>query len=235
MTLPAVAYGAVAAWQPEPMDRGGFFQNYCSILYGGAASEIAKALQALDDAQQAMASALGTEDMFRLWDDPFATPVLSRLRAHAEHLRKARLLAESAQERLQSVAARYRESLASFLFGARLLDYAGMKFLYAAEIADNYAKLGPSPTRADLSFWLGRQAGDRNHSRASDLMDLITELREIYRQQWQAEYTPYRLRSALGRFDAEYEYWRRFQAKLWEFRRTYKAGSPLPPLDSLRP
>jgi hypothetical protein len=76
--------------------------------------------------------------------------------------------------------------------------------------------------------------GDRNHARAADLMDLITELRELYRAAWQAEYTPYRLGAALGRFDAEYEYWRRFQAKLWEMRRNFKEGSPLPALDSLR-
>jgi hypothetical protein len=42
-----VAYGAIAAWQRDP--------NYC-----------AAGLQALDDAQQAMAAAVGTEDMFRL-------------------------------------------------------------------------------------------------------------------------------------------------------------------------
>lgn len=155
-------------------------------------------------------------------------------RTHVQDLRRARLQAETAQEQLQDAAARYPESLAGFLFGARLLDYAGMKFLYAVEIADIFAKLDSSATRADISFWLGRQAGDRNHSRVGDLMDLITELREIYRVQWQVEYTPYRLGSALGRFDAEYEYWRKFQSRLWEVRRTFREGSPLPALDSLR-
>jgi len=65
-------------------------------------------------------------------------------------------------------------------------------------------------------------------------MDLITELKDLYKHEWEAEYTPYRLGSALGRFDAEYEYWRRFQARLWELRRGFRPGTPLPPLDSLR-
>jgi hypothetical protein len=65
-------------------------------------------------------------------------------------------------------------------------------------------------------------------------MDLIAELRDIYRAQWLTEYTPYRLGTALGRFDAEFEYWRRFQARLWDMRRGFQQGKPLPPLDSLR-
>jgi hypothetical protein len=36
------------------------------------------------------------------------------------------------------------------------------------------------------------------------------------------------LAAALGRFDAEYEYWRRFQAKLWEVRRTFQEGKRSP-------
>ena len=235
MTQPGVAYGAVAAWQRDPVDRAGFFPNYCTAVYGsGMSANVAAALQELDDAQQSMASALGTEDALRLWDDPFAPQTLSRVRAHAQDLRNARLKAEDAQERLESVAPQNPESLASFLLGARLLDYAGMKFLYAAEIANNYEKLDATATRADISFWLGREASDRNHGRTVDLMDLITELRDVYRVQWQAEYTPYRLGPALGRFDAEYEFWRRFQARLWEVQHTYREGKPLPALDSLR-
>jgi hypothetical protein len=229
MTEPGVAYGAAASWQDQQLDRAGFFRDYAALVYGEAsATRIAGALQALDDAQQSMASAVGSEDMFRLWDDPFSTPVLRRVRSHLEDLRQSRLKAETAQEQ-------FPDSMPEFQFGARLMDYAGMKFLYAAEIAANYEKLGPASSGADLSFWLGRQADNRNHSRVGDLMDIITELREIYRGLWLKEYTSYRLGSALGRFDAEFEYWRRFQARLWELRRTHRQGTAMPPLESLRP
>ena len=125
-------------------------------------------------------------------------------------------------------------SLPSLLLGARLIDYAGMKFLYAIEIADVFGKVNSSSSREDVSFWLGRQASARNHGRMGDLMDTITELRDIYRSMWQAEYTPYRLASAIGRFDAEFEYWRKLQSRVWEVERTYKPGKALPSLDSLR-
>jgi len=234
-TLPGVAYGAIASWQRDPIDRAAFFANYSGIMYGGAAGPgIAAAFQALDDAQQSMAAAVGTEDMFRLWDDPFAPAVLNRIRQHVPELRQSRLKAEEAQEHLAEAARQFPDSLASLLLGARLLDYAGMKFLYAVEIADIYGKLNASSTRADLSFWLGREAGDRNHSRIGDLMDIIVELRDLYRVQWEAEYTSYRLGAALGRFDAEFQYWRSWQAKLWEMRRGLQDGQHLPSLDSLR-
>lgn len=235
MTLPGVAYGAIAAWQHDPIERERFFDNYASVLYeAGTAKDVAAALRALDEAHQKIQAALGPEDMFRLWDDPLAPEPLARARAHRDQLREARLRAEDAQELLQSAAERHPETLASLLVGARLLDYAGMKFLYAAEIADNYSRLDASATRQDVSFWLGREADSRNHSRMGDLMDLIAELRDLYRQQWEAEYTAYRLGAALGRFDAELEYWRRLQARFWELRRAFRPGTPLPPLESLR-
>ena len=95
-------------------------------------------------------------------------------------------------------------------------------------------QLGMSLSDADVSFFLGRQAGNRNHSRMTDLMDTIVELRDLYRTHWLQEYTTYRLGTALGRFDAEFEYWRRMQARFWEVRRTWRAGTPLPSLDTLR-
>jgi hypothetical protein len=236
MTQPGVAYGAIAAWQPDPLDREHFFQNYSSSLYSGeTAAKATEALTALDAAQQAMAAAIGSEDMFRLWDDPLAPASLARARTHIQDLRNARLKAEQAQEQLQAAVDSDPASLSSLLLGARLLDYAGMKFLYAVEISDIFTKIGAgATTRAYLSFWLGRQMADRNHSRVGDLMDLITELRDLYRSAWQAEYTPYRMATALGRFDAEYEYWRKFQARVWEVRRNYREGMPAPTLDSVR-
>jgi len=117
--------------------------------------------------------------------------------------------------------------------GAQLIDYAGMKFLYAVEIADVFGKVNSSSSHEDVSFWLGRQASARNHGRMGDLMDTITELRDIYQAMWEAEYTAYRLASVIGRFDAEFQYWRKLQARVWEVERTYKPGKTLPTLDSL--
>jgi hexosaminidase len=236
-TLPGVAYGAIAAWQSDPVDRDRFFQSYCARMYDSkTATEASAAFQALSKAQQSITAALGSEDMLRLWDDPFEPESLERSRKHVDDLRAARLASEDAQQHLYTALKISGDSysLPSLLLGARLIDYAGMKFLYAIEIADVFGKVNSNSTREDVSFWLGRQASARNHGRMGDLMDTITELRDIYRSMWLAEYTPYRLASAIGRFDAEFEYWRKLQSHVWEVERTYKPGKALPTLDSLR-
>jgi hypothetical protein len=64
-----------------------------------------------------------------------------------------------------------------------------------------------------------------------DLMDSVTQLKESYRQQWLSQYTDYRLATALGRWDAEYEYWRRAQVRLNNFLINFKDGDRLPPLN----
>lgn len=64
-------------------------------------------------------------------------------------------------------------------------------------------------------------------------MDAITELRPLYRAEWLDEYSPYRLASALGRWDAEYEYWQKFQQRLQQFSDGSHEGDALPPLQKL--
>jgi len=66
-------------------------------------------------------------------------------------------------------------------------------------------------------------------------MDAITGLREDYRSAWRQQYTDYRLGTELGRWDTEYEFWRRFQARLWEAVNNFKDGDTLPTLEDLRP
>jgi hypothetical protein len=64
-------------------------------------------------------------------------------------------------------------------------------------------------------------------------MDRITDLKPAYRSEWLEEYAPYRLGAALGRWDAEYQYWRGIHEKLREFNDSTHAGDSLPPLDEV--
>ncbi len=238
MTMPGIACSAVAAWQTEPVDREKFFADYSAALYpASVAPDVAAALEALTLAQQKLMAALGRETMFRFWDDPLAPAVLERATKHRDELRECRLLAEQAQEHLDRALGTVSPAggLSSLRLGARMLDYAGMKYIYTADLASFFPKMGPRPSREDVDFYLGRQASARNHSRLADLMDTITEMREEYRLAWDAEYIPYRRQAALGRWDAEYEYWRRLQARIWEFEAQFKDNDLLPPLQSFRP
>jgi hexosaminidase len=236
--LPGMAYGAASAWQAEPLNRTRFFAEYAALLYSApAAAEVATALEALATAQQRLQTAVGSETAFRLWDDPLTPARLERYTSQRQSLREIRLLAEEAQEHLARAMALNNDtySLSSLQLIARLLDYATMKYIYAVEMAEFWKTLGQKPSRADVQFYVGWEMSARNHGRIGDLMDEISDLRGVYQSAWLAEYTEHRLQSVLGRWDAEYEYWRRFQTRLWDLLQNFKDGDNLPSLDELRP
>lgn len=246
MVWPAIAYGAVAAWQPKPVERPRFFSDYARQFYPApVAAEIAGALQALTRSRDLLEAALGGQLMHRFWDDPLEPGRLERSEAHAEDLRNARLLAEEGQERLLRALAIQDDAfgVSDFLLGARLLGHLGMKNIYAAEISGYFKKLGPKPTIDDVGLYISTETCSQNHSKIADLLDGTAELREVYRNAWLEEYRPYRLATALGRWTAEFEYWRRLQTRLSNLADEYwqraeerheKYGDHWPSLESVR-
>jgi hypothetical protein len=117
--------------------------------------------------------------------------------------------------------------------GAQMIDLAGMKFQYAQEIADAWQTLPLHPTSEQLTDVLGRGISNETHSRTMDMMDGLTETRRAYKAAWLEQYTPYRLGTALGRWDAEYEFWRRAQANFEALRTGFKSGDALPTLHQI--
>jgi len=233
---PAFAYGAIAPWQKVPMDRAGFFQSYCNILYPSAvAPEAATGLEKLNQAELRLQKVLGQDTVHRMWDDPFEPATLEKSSNQREDLRQTRLLAEEAQECFYRAIKSKGEAatITSLLIGARLIDYAGFKFLSAVDMADRWKELGPKVNQ--VAWWnlFESEWVYQSHSRPVDLMDQMTELGKLYRSAWLEEYTPYRLESTLGRWNAEYEYWRKVQARLRSYSRTLKDGDSLPPMEQL--
>jgi len=234
---PGLAYGAIAPWQSTPVDKAHFYSEYSDQVYGAqAGAEVAVALQDLTQSETDFQKAAGDGSTDALWEDPFTPRALSRSREDHEDLRQTRLLAEDAEEHLMQAVALGGDAkvLDSLLVGSRLLDYAGMRYLYALEIFNTWEPQRQLP-QPPKSLWeaIGPGIWPQTHGRFSDLMDGITELRAFYRANWLEQYTSYRLGTALGRFDAEYEYWRRLQARFQAFAGQYKGGQPLPSLDSM--
>jgi hypothetical protein len=238
-TYPGMAYGAAAGWQSAPPERASFFREYAGLEYAaGVAPEVAAALDLLARSESELQKVLGNDTMLALWTNPFRAPMLAKCAAHREELRKTRLWAEDAEEHLVRAldAGGDAATLNSLLVASRLLDYAGQRFQTAPELEAMWKQLGPKRPKDEV-WWneWGSQVTYQDHSRLVDLMDAITELRETYRVEWLTEYKPYRLASALGRWDAEYEYWRQFQERLNAFSERTREGAVLPPLESLAP
>jgi len=236
MSWPAIAYGAIAPWQSEPMNKAGFFAEYASVMYTPAvAPEAAAGMEKLASAETTLQKILGQDSMLAMWADPFSATAVANSKAHREDLRQTRLLAEDAETHFFKALATGGDTvtLASLLFASRLIDYAGMKFQNGLEVTEKWQSLGAHPTEDQLWQLFASDVAYQSHGRLTDQMDGITELREIYRRLWLNEYTAYRLPSALGRWDAEYEYWRRLQSNCQEFIRSFKAGQPLPSFESI--
>ncbi len=237
MSWPGMAYGAAAAWQTHPLQQDSFFAAYSRILYaGGTAPAVAPAYAELNAAEQSLQAAVGQETQHAVWEDPFLPRVLARVRQHRNDLRACRLHAEQAEEALDRALASEAvpsPELRSALVGARLLDYAGMKFLYALEMQDAWATLPPRPARRQLVDVLSQGISSQVHSRTEDLMVAVSELQGAYRSAWLAQYTSHRLREALGRWDAEYQFWQRLQARLQDLGADFQQGDAVPSLASL--
>ncbi len=234
---PGIAYGAIATWQSSPVDRADFYADYAGQVYGPTVGpEVGDALADLAQAQTDFQKVVGGGSMYAVWEDPFTATSLKRSRDHRDDLHQTRLEAESAEEHLMRALALGGDprNLESLLVGSRLLDYAAMKYLYSLEISDTWERQHQSPEHAK-SLWeaVGPGIWQQTHSRLSDLTDGITGLREFYRKTWLAQYTSYRMGTALGRFDAEYEYWRHLQVRLQAFAGQYHGDQPIPPLDSI--
>jgi len=232
--LPGIAYGAIASWQIPPVDRSQFFSDYAEVVYPAAMrAQLSAGLRGLSEAESRLATAIGEETGPQLWDDPFEPDRLSRIHAHLEDIHAARRAAEDAQAQLMQALRIHGSHLAlpELLLEARLMDYASMKYLYADQISGFWQQLGKSPNPTDLSFYSG-EIYSHDHSRIADLLDVISNLQEPYRVAWLEEYTPYRLRRVMARFDGELDYWWTVTKRLEYFENHFREGDTLPPLDS---
>jgi len=236
MVWPGLAYGAAAPWQTMPMDQQKFFSDYASIMYPPpVAAEVASALENLTEAEANLQKVLGYETELVNWIDPFRPKSLKNAAVHREDLRRVRISAEEAEKHLYRALSLGGDptTLSSLLFGSRFLDYAGLRYLYPLEIVDLWQRLGSHPSVDQFWQSFGNQVIYQVHGRISDLMDEIMGLREAFRSGWLTEYSPYRLASTLGRWDAEYEYWGRLQGRFRVFAADFQDGDTLPPLETL--
>lgn len=236
MSWPGIAYGAAAAWQQRPMEQKTFFADYARIQYPSSiAPDFAAALAGLNKAERDLHAAVGEETTREFWRDPFTASSLKDLEGKYDDLRRSRLEAEDALVHLYAIrqAAPETPQLDTFIFGAQAVDLADRKFIYAGEIAKPWQSLPPNPTRQQFEDAVGRGMSNETHSRMMDMMDSLTGTRELYRKAWLEQYTPYRMGTALGHWDAEFLFWLRAQRNFEDFRRHFQSDEALPSLHDL--
>lgn len=236
-SLPGLAFGAAAGWQSGPVDTNSFFADYSALVYPAAeAAEIAPALEELSTVEEMFENILANTTWHGFWRDPLDPNYLARLEKRQADLHKARLLAGDAEEHLlraQKMAPK-DPTLKSLLIAARLFDYLGMKCLYAVEWAGYFRELKANPDQKLVTLYIGIQMNAQDHGMVADLIDKISGLQEPYREAWFEESTPYRLGTAMARWDAEEQHWIDTWHRLEHLLRNHKKDEPFPSIDVLR-
>ncbi len=121
--------------------------------------------------------------------------------------------------------------------GARRMDFIGLKFQLADEMAGDYARAledatsKDKKTRASASHELGDMYGV--NGRLEDLRNGYTLLRDLYESAWLKSNRPYWLRNVLEQYDAAAQMWIARADKVHSAQRQWADQKTLPTADEM--
>jgi hypothetical protein len=102
---------------------------------------------------------------------------------------------------------RQQEALDALALGARRIDFIGMKFQFADEIARGYANAySQASTPHSRAFGDLVQISSAN-GRCQDLRDGYMLTRELFEQAWRRDNRPYWIENVLAQYDMAIQQW----------------------------
>jgi len=232
-----VLYGAAAGWQQGESSIPEFERAYGRIFHGDTTGRIDEAQRKLTAAHAALVQTNqgdGRNELY--WLDPWSTEgqiVTAKIRPG---LRQLRIQAESAlvliaQARAQQPDLREQAALEAMEVGARRLDFIGMKFQFAEEIAQMYARAS-TPINAQTSNDLNDINSPLN-GRINDLKEGYVLGREVYEHAWGNENRPTYLGNLTNRYDAAAQLWIDRSDKIRGAMAQYRRNRTLPRMEEL--
>jgi hexosaminidase len=236
-----VLFGAVAAWQPGESSIADYQDAYGQVFHLDSSGKINAAEKELMAAEEAIADAgvhMSSDELF--WVDPWSAqgqavsarllPTVHDLRVHAE---QAIVLLDQARQ--QNPALRQADALDAMDLGARRLDFIGLKFQLAQEIAAAYTQAlaqqhDKTQNPATNSLLSGISS---DNGRCEDLRDGYSALKSEYSQVWLSENRPYWLGNVTVRYDMAVEMWQQRGNQFEAAIRSWHRGQGLPAPASL--
>jgi hexosaminidase len=208
-----VLFGAAASWQPGESSLQQFETSYGAVFHCDLSGKIDKAQDQIMAAQKLLSDNGfrfgGSNALF--WEDPWSPagqqdsvkllPILKEVRLHAE---SAITLIDEARA---ANPLRQQDALDALALGARRIDFIGMKFQFADEIAHAYADAySQAPTPHSRAFSDLAEISNAN-GRCQDLRDGYTLTRELFEQAWLRDNRPYWLQNVLAQYDMATQLW----------------------------
>lgn len=232
-----VLFGAAAGWQQGESSIPEFERAYGRVFHGDTTGKIDEAQRKLTAAHAALLQTNQGDGRSELyWLDPWSTEgqiVSAKIRPG---LRQLRIQAESAlvliaQARAQQPDLREQSALEAMEVGARRLDFIGMKFQFADEIAQMYARAS-TPINAQTNEDLNDIASPLN-GRIGDLKEGYVLGREVYEHAWANENRPTYLGNLTNRYDASAQLWIGRHDKIRAAMAQYRRNKTLPRMEEL--
>ncbi|MCE5347669.1 MAG: beta-N-acetylhexosaminidase [Bacteroidales bacterium] len=216
-----MAYGSVGAWQNEPIDRDGFINSYCKIMYPGKSAQMSNAFSKLAESEALLAKCLGRHTLLEMWENPFSSFHLNNTKIHLDDYKNARMAAETAEESLFDALNSQTEDTAfirTLLVSSRMLDFTASRFIWASHIVERWNWIYDFQLKGKKDYIMYYDINYSTHGLTIDMMDYCTQLKEEYRKAWLSENMPYRMGTITGRFDSEYLLWRNINMKIDDYR-----------------
>ena len=229
----AVLFGAAASWQPGESSIPQFQSSFGSVFHGDATGKVDAAQAEIMVAQKLLTTNgfhFGASNAL-FWEDPWSQagqqdsemlqPILKDLRLHAE---RAIVLIDEARS---AQPLREQNALDALALGARRIDFIGMKFQFADEMAHTYADAYSEQAVTPHSRAYGDLIEMSNaNGRCQDLRDGYTLTRELFAQAWLRDNRPYWLQNVLAQYDMAIQLWitrgREFDALRMQLYKSHK-------------
>ncbi|QNI31352.1 beta-N-acetylhexosaminidase [Alloacidobacterium dinghuense] len=236
-------FGAAASWQQGESSIPQYQQSFAQAFHNDWSGKINQAQFEIIAAHQALEKVKiddASNNLF--WLDPWShdgqtmadkiRPALRDLRLHAE---QAITLVEQAKDENPDLT--NRNALDALELGARRMDFIGMKFEFADEMAAMYSKVYAEqndPAKNDEVDALFSLITDMNDGRCDQLRDGYTFTRELYEDAWKKENRPYWLGNVQVRYEAAQLLWHTRCTQLRQLFDDHDNNKiPLPPASSL--
>jgi hexosaminidase len=204
-----ILFGAAAGWQPGRSPAAPYEAAFGADFYGDTTGRIDQAEAELIAAEKLIDV---SDDAF--WLDPWSQAGITKGNKMRANIPAARLHAERAIELLQTVRTtepdlREPAAIDAMELGARRIDFIGLKFQLADEMAEAYANayaLKDDPKHNTEARETLYSISSMN-GRCQDLRDGYSMLKNLYRDSWLAENRPYWLDNVLVRYDLRIQLW----------------------------